>query len=52
MANIQILDLELVQTEFAELSDMELETVVGGKERYAEVGADMNGPYVKVGIKW
>ena len=33
MANIQIPDLQQVQTEFDELSDMELETVVGGKRR-------------------
>ena len=33
MANIQIPDLQQVQTEFDELSDMELETVVGGKSK-------------------
>ncbi|AVZ29573.1 hypothetical protein [Nodularia spumigena] len=31
MANIQILDLELVQTEFSELSHMELESIIGGR---------------------
>ncbi|WP_161942198.1 hypothetical protein [Nodularia spumigena] len=31
MANIQIFDLELVQTEFAELSHMELESIIGGR---------------------
>ena len=30
MARIQVLDLEQVQTEFAELSDSDLEKIVGG----------------------
>lgn len=31
MVSIQITELEQVQTEFEELSDTELETVIGGK---------------------
>jgi bacteriocin-like protein len=30
MARIQVLDLEQVQTEFAELSDSDLEKIIGG----------------------
>jgi hypothetical protein len=38
MNNIQIADFQQVQTEFYELSELELEAIVGGKERYIEMG--------------
>ncbi|MFN6535934.1 MAG: Blp family class II bacteriocin [Nostoc sp. EkiNYC01] len=37
MANIQISDLDPVQTEFYELSDLELEAIVGGKGNAQDV---------------
>jgi hypothetical protein len=53
MANITISNLNPVEVEFSELSDLELEVVMGGKERYAEAGYNQKeGAYVKVGIKF
>lgn len=36
MANISIFDLRPAETEFAELSDMEVEKVMGGAQKYYE----------------
>jgi hypothetical protein len=38
MANITISDLQVAELEYAELSDLELEVVVGGKEGKVEAG--------------
>lgn len=54
MANIIISNLNPVEVEFSELSDLELEIVMGGKgEVYAEGGYNQkDGAYVKAGVRF
>jgi hypothetical protein len=53
MANITIYELHPSELEYAELSDLELEVVVGGKERHADVGySQEQGFHVSVGISF
>ncbi|WP_193199970.1 hypothetical protein [Nostoc sp. MG11] len=53
MANITIGELCAIETEFSELSDLELESILGGKERYVEAGYNQNEGFgVTVGIKF
>ena len=55
MANITISNLEPAELEYTELSDLELEAVVGGKEAepYLEVGySQEKGFNATVGIKF
>jgi hypothetical protein len=51
MGKIQIADLQQVQTEFDELSDLELGAILGGKERYIEMGFNKDGPFFKISFK-
>jgi hypothetical protein len=53
MANITISNLQVAELEYEELSDLELEVVVGGKERHAEVGYSQGeGFHVSVGLSF
>ena len=43
MANIQIADLAKVEIQFDELSDLEVENVVGGKRKVTKIDTDGDG---------
>ncbi|MEI3652236.1 MAG: hypothetical protein V6D39_20150 [Dolichospermum lemmermannii FEM_B0920] len=43
MANIQIADLAKVEIQFDELSDLEVENVVGGKRKVTKIDIDGDG---------
>jgi hypothetical protein len=51
MANIAISDLNSVELEFAELSNLELEAVMGGKGR-PKIGFEVGLGPVKVGVQF
>lgn len=51
MGKIEIADLQQVPTEFDEVSDLELRAIVGGIERYIEMGFNKDGPFFKISFK-
>lgn len=52
MANITISDLQPIEVEFAELSDLELEAIMGGKGEVSVSGgySEEKGAYVEAKV--
>lgn len=52
MANITISELRPIETEFEELSDLQLEAVVGGKRQRERIDIDGDGRWdIKVVVR-